>query len=176
MNKFISIVAAMAMASPAFANGSGVTSQSDAASQSGSYSGVNIEGSNYDYKNNTPGLGGIAGNTTAPCVISNGAGVVIPGGGIQFSTGRLDPDCVTRTEASILRDIAAMRNGPPKNAAILHFCSNDVSMRRTLIQLRLCAAPAEPSVSTRSQTRSVVRAAPVSQTAPVAGRQGRTDR
>lgn len=168
MNKFIPIVLAMAMASPTFASGSGTnTSQADA--ESGSYSGVNIEGSNYDNKNNTPGLGGIAGNTTAPCVISNGAGVVLPGGGIQFSTGRLDPDCVTRTEASILRDIAAMRNGPPKTAAILHFCSNDVSMRKTLIQLRLCAAPSEPTVSSRSVS-------PNSQSTPNVGLSGRADR
>lgn len=103
--------------------------------------------------NNTPGLGSVGGNSTAPCVIANGFNIVGPGAGIGFSNGQLDGDCVIRNEASILREIAGMPSGPQKTAVLIHFCTNDETMRKTLIGMGLC-------VDGNAQTTQVA-AAPV---------------
>lgn len=77
-------------------------------------------------------------NSTAPCVIGNSFGVGVAGFGIGGGTGRLDAECVTRQEAQILVEISSMR-GEPRRAAIMHFCINDESMRRTMVALGWCA-------------------------------------
>jgi hypothetical protein len=89
--------------------------------------------------NNTPGASVGSGNSTAPCVVASGFGLSGPGVGVSHANGRIDEQCVTRIEASILRDIASMPNGIQKTAVITHFCKNDESMRDTLSTIGLCA-------------------------------------
>jgi len=149
--KNITLAAVALLFTASLASAQGYDTESVADSQS--YSGVTIEGTTVP--DNTPGLGSVGGNSTAPCVIAQGLMVSGPGAGIGYSNGRLDKDCVTRTEASILRDIAGMPNGPQKTAAVMHFCTNDESMRNTLIGLGLCAPKATRTVSSATvSTRS----------------------
>jgi len=97
--------------------------------------------------NNTPGMGSGGGNSTAPCVVASGYGVGLPGVGFSRADGTVDSECVTRTEASILRDIAGMPNGVEKTVVVRHFCNNDESMRDTLVAIGLCvrASQVQPS-------------------------------
>ena len=88
--------------------------------------------------NNTPGVGGGAGNSTAQCVVANGFGISGPGIGISHSNGTVNSECITRIEASILRDIASMPAGLQRTAVITHFCTNDETMRNTLVSIGLC--------------------------------------
>lgn len=129
-NLTLSVVLALAP----FTAQAGATAESN--SQSAANSQVILEGSEYGH--NTPGLGGVSGNNTAPCVISQGIGLVGPGGGIQFGNGRIDPDCLTRTEAAMVLDLL---NKPPslgKRAAITHACTHSKRLQQTLVAVGVC--------------------------------------
>jgi len=77
-------------------------------------------------------------NNTAPCVMAPSFGV--GGGGIGFGAAipYVNRDCVTRVEAQILTEISQMR-GQQRSVAIMHFCTNTETMRRTMVAMNWCA-------------------------------------
>lgn len=109
---------------------------SESGSQSAAQSHVILEGSNYDRP--APGMGGVGGNSTAPCVISRGWGVVGPGAGIQYTNGRIDDSCLTRTEAAMVKDLLDMPPSQGKQAAIAHACRYSERLRETLVAAGAC--------------------------------------
>lgn len=108
----------------------------DSSSNSGANSQVILEGS--ESPNYAPGLGGVGGNSTAPCVIGTGFGIVGPGAGLQFSGGRIEEHCLTRTESAMLADLLNMPNSPGKRAAIAHACKFDKRLQETLVAVGVC--------------------------------------
>ena len=126
------IAAAVYMTFPAFAGSTDIDvgSQSGAASQSGVY----IEGSKM-----APGLGGIGGNSTAECIINQGFQASVVGTGAGFQAGRVGGECNTRVEAKTLNGLLNAPKSAGRQAAILHFCANDASMRKTLQAVGFCA-------------------------------------
>lgn len=154
--KITAFALALASILPAAASAQGTTT-ADANSQSGANSQVILEGSSY--QRHAPGLGGVGSNSTAPCVVGYGGGLVIPGGGIQIGNGKIDKNCEVRTEAAMLRDLLNMQTSPGKTAAILHACKNSDRMSETLGAMGHCpqAAPAKTSrTQTIQQTQRVV--------------------
>lgn len=109
---------------------------SESGSNSAANSHVTFEGTNYERP--APGLGGIGTNSTAPCVIGQGFGVVGPGAGIQWSGGKIDESCLTRTEAAMLRDMLNMPQSPGKQAAIAHACRYSDRLQTTLVATGHC--------------------------------------
>ena len=126
---------ALAMILPAAALAQSKTT-ADANSQSGASSQVILEGSSY--QRHAPGMGGVGTNSTAPCVVGYGGGLVIPGGGVQLSNGKIDRDCVTRTEAAMLRDLLDMPPSAGRQAALHHACANNERLRETLVAVGAC--------------------------------------
>ena len=108
----------------------------DSNSQSGANSQVILEGS--EYAAPAPGMGGIGGSSTAPCIVAQGFGIVGPGAGIQYSGGRVDDACLTRTEAAMLRDLLDMRPTAGRQAAIAHACRYSERLRATLVAAGAC--------------------------------------
>ena len=133
--KIITTALALSMILPAAAIAQGSTT-ADANSQSGASSQVILEGSSY--QRHAPGLGGVSAFTTAPCSIGNGFGIVGPGAGVQWSGGRVDKGCVTRTEAAMLRDLLDMPPSAGRQAAIHHACANSAALRDTLVAMGAC--------------------------------------
>ena len=131
----INTLLALAMILPTSAIAQATTS-ADANSTSGANSQVILEGSSYE--RHAPGLGGIGSNSTSPCAISQGIGLVGPGAGIQFGNTRIDKGCLTRTEAAMLRDLLDMRPSPGRQAAIHHACAKSASLRDTLVAVGAC--------------------------------------
>jgi len=111
---------------------------SDSVSQSGSYSGVNIEGSNTDLGRQVPGMGAPSMSHTTSCALSASGAVSGPGFGISFGNGRIDSECNTREEARFLHDLLSQRPSHARNAAIYHACASDESMRNTLVAIGVC--------------------------------------
>jgi len=111
---------------------------SDSVSQSGSYSGVNIEGSNTDLGRQVPGMGAPSMSHTTSCALSASGAVSGPGFGISFGNGRIDSECNTREEARFLHDLLSQRPSQARNAAIYHACASDESMRNTLVAIGVC--------------------------------------
>lgn len=134
MIRYITL-ALIASTSIAYAGDTTIDVDSDSDSRSTSSSGVYIAGSG----DNTPGLGGSGSNSTAPCVVNNGAGVVAPGAGVSFSWSRIARDCETRVEAQALEHLLG------REAAITHLCIHDRSMRQTLQAMGYCR-PSRPQV------------------------------
>lgn len=144
----ITIIAALAimlLATPSFAQNAVSTDNSNGQHQQTSATNQNVFESSSPI-NNTPGVGSGGGNSTAPCVVASGFGIAGPGIGLSRSNSNIDTDCVTRTEASILRDIASMHDGIEKTIVITHFCKNDVSMRETLVSIGLCGFAPTPNI------------------------------
>jgi hypothetical protein len=111
---------------------------SDSQSQSGSYSGVNIEGSTTDFSDQVPGMGAPSMSHTTSCALSASGAVSGPGFGIAFGNGRIDDECNTREEARFLHDLLTQRPSYARKAAIHHACSRDKSMRKTLVAIGIC--------------------------------------
>lgn len=111
---------------------------SDSVSQSGSYSGVNIEGSNTDLGRQVPGMGAPSMSHTTSCALSASGAISGPGFGISFGNGRIDSECNTREEARFLHDLLSQRPSQARNAAIYHACASDESMRATLVAIGVC--------------------------------------
>ena len=132
MHRFILIAALTAFAGQAAAQD--VTADSN--SHSGAQSSIVREGTDIDRA--APGLGGIGGNSTAPCAIAQGFGIVGPGAGLQFGNARIDKSCLTRVEAAMLRDLLDMRPSPGRQAAIHHACANNKRLRETLVAMGAC--------------------------------------
>jgi len=125
---------------------------SDSASNSQSNSGV-VFGDSYAVQQApsavSPGI-----MHTAPCIVGSSAGIGIPGIGLSGGSGRLENECNTREE---IKTLTILLNQPPsvaKTAAILHYCNNDDSIRKTLVQMGICAKKTRIvnySVKTRPQ-------------------------
>lgn len=141
-NLIPAIAIVMTMATPVYAGSSNQNSESQ--SQSQSSSGIYMEGSNV-----TPSMGGFGGNSTAPCVIGRGAGVGVPGAGVGFSTGTLERNCNTREEAKFIANLLNMPNGIAKTAAIHAACSQDESIRKTLVAVGVCRVVKKTSARSR---------------------------
>lgn len=135
--KIATIALTVALTMPVAALAQAVAdSNAESISQSGAQSAVILEGSSYP--RNTPGLGGIGVNTTTPCSVGTGAGIVVPGAGVQFSGGKVDKGCVTRQEAAMLADLMNMPSSPGKRAAIHHACAFSDTLRHTLVAIGAC--------------------------------------
>lgn len=111
---------------------------SDSVSDSQSYSGVRIEGSSTDFSSQVPGMGAPSMGHTTSCALSASGAVSGPGFGISFGNGRIDGECNTREEARFLHDLLSQRPSHARTAAIHHACSNDKSMRETLMAIGIC--------------------------------------
>ena len=131
MKAIFALAVASMLPLPAFAQAT-----ADSNSHSGANSQVVLEGSVYERP--APGLGGIGGNTTAPCIVAQGFGLVGPGAGIQYSGGRTDMACLTRTEAAMLKDLLDMRPTAGRQAAIYHACKYSERLRDTLVAAGVC--------------------------------------
>jgi len=129
-------ITAIAILAASGAAAQSVTSAS--VSQSGSYSGVNIEGSNTDLGRQVPGMGAPSMSHTTSCALSASGAVSGPGFGISFGNGRIDSECSTREEARFLHDLLSQRPSQARNAAIYHACASDESMRNTLVAIGVC--------------------------------------
>jgi len=137
--KFAAIATALIFASSASAQ----SVNSDSVSQSGSYSGVVIEGSNTDLSSQVPGMGAPSMSHTTSCALSASGAVSGPGFGISFGNGRIDDECNTREEARFLHDLLSQRPSHARRAAIHHACSRDKSMRDTLVAIGVCRVVSE---------------------------------
>ena len=131
------------LATLAIMTASAVSAQSvtsDSVSQSGSYSGVNIEGSTSttDFSDSIPGMGAPSMNHTTSCALSASGAISGSGFGIAFGNGRIDDECNTREEARFLHDLLTQRPSYGRKAAIYHACSRDKSMRKTLVAIGVC--------------------------------------
>lgn len=160
MKHFISILGFMVLfATSAIAGDAGdINVNSASGALSGSYSGIYSEGTHIP--NNTPGLGAAGTNSTAECIRGHGAGIVLPGFGINYSNGVLEENCNTRAEAYILRDLTNRRPSAGRTSAMLHFCLNDESMARTLSAMGNCprdrmAMASRADVTAASSNRTV---------------------
>jgi hypothetical protein len=119
----------------ALATAGGASAQSlDSQSQSQSYSGIQTEG---DTINSSSAIAPSI-NATAPCVVPMSMGFGVAGFGLAGGTGKMDGDCVTRTEADILVSISTMP-AAQKVVAVTHFCTFDATMRQTMVALGWCA-------------------------------------
>lgn len=121
----------------ALATAGGASAQSldsRSASQSQSYSGIQTEG---DTINSSSAIAPSI-NATAPCVVPMSMGFGVAGFGVAGGTGKMDGDCVTRTEADILVSISTMP-AAQKVVAVTHFCTFDATMRQTMVALGWCA-------------------------------------
>lgn len=128
MKQIVSIAAAISLfATPLLAQ------QADATSTSQSQSGVHNQGDNI----RSGSVVAPSSNSTAPCVVSRSFGVGGGGAGIGFGTGTMDKKCVTRIEAQILTEIAAMP-AAQRRVAVTHFCRFDPDMRDTMVALGWC--------------------------------------
>lgn len=115
----------------------GAQTVSESGSQSNSSSGV-VFGDNYAPLQ-APSAVAPGNMHTAPCIVGSSAGIGIPGIGLSGGGGRLENECNTREEVKAL---SILLNQPPsvaKTAAILHYCNNDDSIRKTLVQMGVCA-------------------------------------
>jgi|TARA_R110000782_G_scaffold230258_2_gene316551 hypothetical protein len=127
--------AAILTAAIALAIAGGASAQSlDSQSQSQSYSGIRTEG---DTINSSSAIAPSI-NATAPCVVPMSMGFGVAGFGLAGGTGKMDNDCVTRTEADILVSISTMP-AAQKVVAVTHFCTFDATMRQTMVALGWCA-------------------------------------
>ena len=117
-----------------FAGGASAQSlDSTSASQSQSYSGIQTEG---DTINSSSAIAPSI-NATAPCVVPMSLGFGVAGLGLAGGTGKMDGDCVTRTEADILVSISTMP-AAQRIVAVTHFCMFDLTMRQTMVALGWC--------------------------------------
>jgi len=132
--KFAAIATALIFATSASAQS--VTS--DSVSQSGSYSGVVIEGSTTDLSSQVPGMSAPSMSHTTSCALSASGAISGAGFGISFGNGRIDDECNTREEARFLHDLLSQRPSHARRAAIHHACSRDESMRNTLVAIGIC--------------------------------------
>lgn len=134
-SKLLPLVAVLVMgASASMAGSTAVGVDNDNVSLSGSS--VNIEGSE-----NTPGIAGSGSGSTAPCVISNFVGLGQPGFGLGVSIPYKDRTCAIMREVEFLNAMVNLRAQNPEayRAAIYHACSNSRRLRKTLVEIGLCA-------------------------------------
>lgn len=122
----------------AAASASAQSVSSESVSQSGSYSGVVVEGSETDLSNQVPGMAAPGMSHTTSCALSATGAISMPGFGISFGNGRIDGECNTREEARFLHDLLSQRPSHARQAAIYHACSRDKSMRDTLVAIGAC--------------------------------------
>ena len=131
-------IAAIATAIILATSASAQSVTSDSVSQSGSYSGVTIEGSTTDLSSQVPGMGAPSMSHTTSCALSASGAISGAGFGISFGNGRIDDECNTREEARFLHDLLSQRPSHARRAAIHHACSRDKSMRDTLVAIGVC--------------------------------------
>jgi|TARA_R110000823_G_scaffold79742_6_gene181771 hypothetical protein len=132
MKTALTLTTALALALAGGASAQSLDSTS--ASQSQSYSGIQTEG---DTINSSSAIAPSI-NATAPCVVPMSMGFGVAGFGLAGGTGKMDGDCVTRTEADILVSISTMP-ATQKVVAVTHFCTFDATMRQTMVALGWCA-------------------------------------
>lgn len=130
--KALYLTVALTLAASA-AGAQSLTSETDNTSVSGSS--VLIEGAN-----NTPGIAGSAGSSTAPCVITNFVGFGQPGLGLGISVPTRDHNCLIMRESEFLSKLVRLRQADQVayRATLIHSCRNSKRMRETLVQLGLC--------------------------------------
>jgi hypothetical protein len=121
-------------------------------STSGSYSQTNTVFEGAKISNNTPGLGSVGSNSTAPCVVANGVMIAGPGAGVGFSNGRINRKCEVRIEGGVVNDVLNMPHGPARTATILHLCTNDADLRATFAAMGVCKVSTAPQKSTNSHS------------------------
>mgnify|MGYP003565852511 FL=1 len=136
-------IAAIATAIILATSASAQSVTSDSVSQSGSYSGVTIEGSTTDLSSQVPGMGAPSMSHTTSCALSASGAISGAGFGISFGNGRIDDECNTREEARFLHDLLSQRPSHARRAAIHHACSRDKSMRDTLVAIGVCRVVSE---------------------------------
>jgi hypothetical protein len=109
----------------------------DSESSAQSYSGVTTS-STTDFSDSVPGMGAPSMSHTTSCALSASGAVSGPGFGISFGNGRIDSECNTREEARFLHDLLSQRPSHARRASLHHVCSNDKSMRNTLVAMGIC--------------------------------------
>lgn len=87
---------------------------------------------------NTPAIGGWGGNNTAPCQRSVGAGIGQPGLGLGASIGTTVEWCRDEFEARYVRNLMAMPEGKPKQAALHRACNTKGKVREALVYVGAC--------------------------------------
>lgn len=107
--------------------------------------------------NNTPSVSAPGTMHTAPCIVGHSTGFSVPGFGFSRAGGNVENNCNSREETQFLAQMLQMRDGPAKQAAIIHACATDASLRNTLVAMGLCrvSQPAVDSSRTTPTSRDV---------------------
>lgn len=107
-------------------------------------------------ESNTPAIGGWGGNNTAPCQRAVGAGIGQPGLGLGASIGATVEWCRDEFEARYVRNLMAMPDGKPKQAALHRACNTNGKVREALVYVGACATSKTAASATSAPLSSRV--------------------
>lgn len=134
------IAAAIAsiLAAPALAQDYNASNSAQSQSHSQSGSAINRGGDTvYSSTAIAPSMG-----TTAPCVIGKSGGIGALGVGVSVGGGSIHDPCEVKDESHILMQLGKMHpDDPARRIAIMHFCTNNDRMYRTLAAAGWCVRP-----------------------------------
>ena len=92
---------------------------------------------------------------TAPCIVGSSAGIGVPGLGLSGGGGRLEKECNTREEIKALNILLSQPPSLARKASILHYCNNDESIRKTLVQMGVCRTTKVVQKKPKSNVREI---------------------
>ncbi len=92
---------------------------------------------------------------TAPCIVGSSAGIGVPGIGLSGGNGRLEKECNTREEIKALNILLSQPPSLARKASILHYCNNDESIRKTLVQMGVCKVSKPMKVAHKKPKKNV---------------------